>query len=252
MITPGLSGSVIAVIFGVYEKMIYSLTNLFKDFKSNFKFLFFLSLGILLGAVWFSNIIIFLYNRHEVLTKFCFIGLILGGIPFLFSELKEKNEKINYKAFFITIIISFSLLLISKNIINLNISQNMNIPNLFCAGFIYSIGKVIPGISSSFLLILIGMYEFVLSFFAHPITFGFNNINNLIPFFIGFLIGVILLLKLIKYLLENKFSLTYSVIIAFVISSIFVLVPTFNNLKEYLLGILFMMICFIFSYKFTK
>ena len=77
MIIPGVSGAVIAVIFGVYDKMIKSLTNLFKDFKNNFMFLFILGLGILMGAIWFSNVLMFLYHKHEVITKFSFIGLIL-------------------------------------------------------------------------------------------------------------------------------------------------------------------------------
>ena len=63
MIIPGVSGAVIAVIFGVYDKLIASLTNLFKDFKKNMLFLSVLGSGILVGAVWFSNIMMFLYEK---------------------------------------------------------------------------------------------------------------------------------------------------------------------------------------------
>ena len=59
MVVPGVSGGVLAVIFGVYDKMIYSLTNLFKSFKKNFTFLFILGLGILVGVIWFSNVMMF-------------------------------------------------------------------------------------------------------------------------------------------------------------------------------------------------
>ena len=86
MIIPGVSGSVIAVIFGVYDKSITALTNLFKNFKKNIIYLFILGSGILTGAIWFSNVMMFLYEKHEIITKFSFIGLILGGIPFLIQH----------------------------------------------------------------------------------------------------------------------------------------------------------------------
>ena len=104
MIIPGVSGSVIAVIFGVYDKSIMALTNLFKNFKKNIIYLFVLGSGILIGAIWFSNVMMFLYEKNEIITKFSFIGLILGGIPFLINEIKKKKtEKINVKMFLITL-----------------------------------------------------------------------------------------------------------------------------------------------------
>lgn len=255
MIIPGVSGGVLAVIFGVYNKMIESLSNLFKDFKRNFIFLFVLGLGILIGAVWFSNVLMFLYNRHEALTKFCFIGLILGGVPFLFSEIKQKKEKVNYLALILTTFFSVMLVIISKDSFTLNINHGnslLNLFNLFLAGIIYSIGKVVPGISGSFLLIIIGMYEFVLSLFASPIRFGIENIDKVIPFGIGLITGVFTLLKIVKYLLDKKFSSIYSIIIGFVIGSIFMLIPVGASISNYVTGVVMMLFCFILSLKLTK
>lgn len=255
MIIPGVSGGVLAVIFGVYNKMIESLSNMFKDFKRSFTFLFVLGLGILIGAVWFSNVLMFLYNRHEVLTKFCFIGLILGGVPFLFSEIKQKREKVNYLALILTAFFSVMLVIMSKNSFALNINHDnalLNLFNLFLAGIIYSIGKVVPGISGSFLLILIGMYEFVLSLFASPIRFGFSNIDKVIPFGIGLALGIFVLLKVMKYLLDKKFALIYSIIIGFVIGSIFMLIPLGASIGNYVAGLVMMVFCFVLSLKLTK
>ena len=255
MIIPGVSGCVLAVIFGVYNRMIESLSNLFKDFKKSFTFLFILGLGILIGAVWFSNVLMFLYNRQEVITKFCFIGLILGGVPFLFSEIKQKGEKVNYLALIITTFFSVILVVISKDSFTLNINNDstlLNIFNLFLAGIIYSIGKVVPGISGSFLLILIGMYEFVLSLFASPISFGLENIGKVIPFGIGLVLGVFVLLKIMKYLLDKRFSLIYSMIIGFVVGSIFMLIPIGVSISNYVIGVIMMLFCFVLSLKLTK
>lgn len=257
MIIPGVSGGVLAVIFNVYDKMIYSLTNLFKDFKRNFLFLFILGFGILVGAIWFSKVMIFLYKYHETITKFAFIGLILGGVPFLFKEVKIKNKKISYVAMIITFILSLSLWMFSKTVFELDLDADtssgiVSFINLFLAGVIYSVGKVIPGISGSFLLIIIGMYEYVLSVMAHPITVGLMELNKLIPFIIGLVTGIIVLLKLINYLLEKHYGLTYSIIVGFVLGSIPALIPRFTMLSNVFVGLIIMVIGFVLSYKLTK
>lgn len=258
MIIPGVSGAVIAVIFGVYDKLIASLTNLFKDFKKNMFFLSVLGSGILVGAVWFSNIMMFLYEKCEVATKLSFIGLILGGVPFLIGEVrKNKEEKINIKILFITLLFSLTLWYFSKNLINLTIDFNnsskvINFLLLFLAGFIYSVGKVIPGISSSFLLIIIGMYEFVLSVMANPVNALITSFDKILPFILGLIFGVIVLLKLMNFLLDKKFGLTYSIIIGFVIGSIPALIPKFSFNLEFITGIIVMIVSFVLSYKLTK
>ncbi len=262
MITPGVSGGVITVIFGIYNKMIYSLTNLFKNFKKNFPFLFILGIGILIGAIWFSNVMIFLYRKYEAMTKIAFMGLILGGIPYLFKEIKIKgnknaNGKVNYIALTVSFILSLLLLILSKTIFKIDLDSDTGSVfttnlNLFLAGVIYSIGKIIPGISGSFLLIIIGMYEYVLSVIAHPITVGLKEINKLIPFIIGLILGILLLLKLMNYLLKQKFSLVYSIIIGFLFGSIFGLIPSFASFTEFLNGLILFALSLILSYKLTK
>lgn len=258
MIIPGVSGSVIAVIFGVYDKSITALTNLFKNFKKNIIYLFVLGSGVLTGAIWFSNVMMFLYEKHEIITKFSFIGLILGGIPFLINEIKKKKtEKINVKMFLITLLFSLVLWYLSESLINLTININnsskiLNFFLLFLSGFIYSVGKVIPGISGSFLLILIGMYEFVLSIMANPINAVVTSFDKILPFILGLIFGVIVLLKLMKYLLDKKFGLTYSIIIGFVIGSIPALIPKFSFNLEFITGIIVMIVSFVLSYKLTK
>ena len=256
MITPGVSGGVVAVLFGIYDKIIYYLTNIFKDFKKSFIFLSILSLGVLVGAVWFSNIIVFLFNKHEIITKFSFIGLILGSIPYLFKKIK-KVGKVNYKALVITFILSFLLLVLSNKFtkFNINIYGALNITyivKLFVAGFIYSIGKIIPGISGSFLLMLIGMYDFVLNVMAHPISVGLLVIDKLIFFILGLITGIIIFLKVINFLLDKHYEFTFSIIIGFVIGSIFSLIPLNLDLVSITKGSVTLIGCFVFSYKLTK
>lgn len=258
MIIPGVSGSVIAVIFGVYDKSITALTNLFKNFKKNIIYLFILGSGILTGAVWFSNVMMFLYEKCEIVTKLSFVGLILGGVPYLIKEIKSKdNEKINFLALLLTFLLSVLFWYISQNVLNINFnvessSYLVKFLLLFLSGIIYSIGKIIPGVSGSFLLIIIGMYEFVLSLISNPIHMVVRNFNKVVPFLLGFILGIIILLKLVNNLLEKKFSLTYSIIIGFVLGSVWALVPKFNFSKEYVIGIIIMIFSFTLSYKLSK
>lgn len=257
MIIPGVSGAVIAVIFGVYDKMILSLNNLFKNFKKSFTFLLILGSGIIIGAIWFSNVLMFLYEKHEMITRFAFIGLILGGVPFLFKEVKKNKNEINYIAMFTSLLLSLILWILSKNLLQIDLGANnnsvvLNAINLFLAGVIYSIGKVIPGVSGSFLLIIIGMYKYVLSVMAHPITFGLKEIGKLIPFMFGLIIGVVILLKIINYLLEKHFGLVYSIIIGFVIGTIPTLIPNIEITFSFFIGVFIMLGGFLLSYMLTK
>lgn len=258
MIIPGVSGGVIAVIFNVYDKMIYSLTNLFKNFKKNFIFLFILGMGIIIGAVWFSKIMMFLYTYHELPTKFAFIGLILGGVPFLFNQIKlNTNKKVNFIALLISFLISIILFFISKNIYNIDLDNDsnsliINVFKLFLAGIIYSVGKIVPGISGSFLLIIIGMYEYVLKVISNPFSIGLNDVFKLIPFVLGLVFGIIVLLKIMDKMLKKRYRLVYSIIIGFVIGSIPAIIPSINNFKDLLSGLIITIIGFIFSYKMSK
>ncbi len=249
MVIPGLSGGVLAVILGVYDKMIYSLNNLFKDFKKSFIYLFILSLGVMLGAVWFSNVIFLLYEKYQAITKLVFIGLILGGIPCLLGNINKK-EKNNYLIILITFLISFILCYFAKNFTNI-FNNNYSSLSLFITGILYSVGKVIPGISSSFLIMIIGKYEFVLKIIAHPISFGLANITKILPFFFGLIIGVIIFLKIISFLFNNYYSKTYAAIIGLVLGTIPGLIPNnIFNLNIFISIILFAF-SFLLSYKLT-
>lgn len=201
---------------------------------------------------------VFLYDRHEVVTKFAFIGLILGGVPYLFKEVKDKTkESIDYRVMIITLVISLTLWIISNNVIKIDLdgaynSYIISFLSLFLAGFIYSVGKVVPGISGAFLLIMIGMYEYILSIISNPLLITLNDIIKLIPFVLGFISGIIILLKLMSNLLNKHFKMFYSVIIGFVIGSVPALIPTSFLSINLIYGLLIMVFCFVLSYKLSK
>ena len=120
------------------------------------------------------------------------------------------------------------------------------------AGIIYSSGKVIPGISGSFLLIMLGMYEYILKIVSNPFLLEKDDVIKLIPFCLGFIFGMIVFLKLMNVLLKKYFRIIYSIIIGFVIGSITVLLPNINSSISLLKGVTIMILFFTLSYKMAK
>lgn len=250
VILPGVSGSVLAIILGIYDKVIYLLNDTSKRLVDKLKELLPIIIGILLGIMFFGNILLALVHNYEVEVKYLFIGLILGGVPILKQEIeKKKNGKINYKYVIITLILSLILFILS-DVNNLNLQSSSNsFFKMIISGFLYISGKIIPGISSSFFLMVLGLYEYILNIMSNPFLLTFNDIIQLIPFIIGNIIGFIVLIKLINKLLSNHFVKTYSAIIGFVLGSIIAIYPGFEFSIKYILSILIMVVSFIIVYK---
>ena len=224
MILPGVSGGVIAVILGVYDKIIYSLSNFFSDYKKNARFLIPLFIGMGIGAIISAKILIYIFNKYFIESCYLFIGLIIGSTPFLIKEGKEKDKnKINYFLLTFTFILSFIVTVFFKN--NLNLSQELSnnfesFFKLFITGIIFISGKVIPAL---------------------------NNPIQMIFIILGIIVGAVIFIKLMNYLLNKYYSTTYSLIIGFVLGSLIVMYPNTINIT----GILTLFIGILVSYYFS-
>ena len=223
MILPGVSGSVMAIMLGVYEEVIA----LIGSRESNIfiiKKIFPIAFGILIGIFIFGRILLFFYNKYTFYMIYIFIGLLIASIPVLKTELDKKNEKVYINILLISLFISLLLFLIPK-IIDLKVSSNLTFLNMFLGGFFYISGKIIPGISSSFFLMLFGLYNYILKIIINPFGITFNTVINLLPFLLGVIIGFIFFIKIINFLLKKYYPQTYSGIIGFIIGSIVAIFP---------------------------
>ena len=234
-ILPGISSGVLCVIFGIYETLLNCTLNFFKNIKYNFKLLFPIGLGTLVGVILLGNILKYVFYAYPVQTKFMFIGLIIGSVPEL---LKKANSKKGFKlSYLIYFIFSFSvgvlLVLLEKklNFSGNNISQ-FSFAYLLISGFFMSAGVIIPGVSSTLILILMGVYD------AYLLSVSSLYIPFLLPLGIGLIIGSFICMKLIKFLLDNYYSQTFYCIIGFTLGSIFVLYPGISCLNDAILGAL--------------
>lgn len=209
-IIPGISGSALLITFNLYDKIIKYINNIFKNPKESIKFLTPIAIGITLGIILFSNILNFLIKKYSLSLSIIFIFLIISTLPNIINKINIQNKK-NIIYFFLTFSIGISLLLIKNTIL---ISLNKNIITFFIMGIILSISTIIPGISTTILFNLFGVYTIYLN------ALSTLNIKILIPIFIGFIITTFLLSKLINYLLTNHKDKTYLSILGFTISTI--------------------------------
>ena len=240
IVLPGVSGGVIAVILNVYDKIIFSVNNFSKNKKENFIFLAKMFIFLIIGAIISANLLTYFFEKYLVEMSYLFIGLVLGTVPLIVRTFKEKCDKpLNYIVLVIVMITSVLLTTFLKgNLIELG--DNNSIIGLFLAGFLFIVGKVVPGLSSSIMLSIIGQYDLLLTAFSNPLAFVSSNFGNFIIILIGLLVGLVISMKAMSFFLEKFYSLTYSVIIGFVIGSVVVLYPgifTFSGVLFFLIGL---------------
>ncbi len=219
-ILPGISSGVFMVIFGIYEKFLDSILNFFDNPKKNFLFLLPYIIGIFFGVFIFGNILNYLFIKFPIQIKCLFCILILSSLPKL---IKETNTKVSFKFYYIIyILIAFAIgffsVYLEKNI-SFDGCFNYNFFYLFFCGFLMSIGVVVPGLSSTVILMLLGIYSVYLN------SISYIYLPILLPMGFGLIIGSLFFMKLIKYLLENFYAQTFYSIIGFSLGSILVLLP---------------------------
>lgn len=259
-IIPGVSGAMLAITLGVYETGLKAISNIFKEFKKHFKFLALLGIGIVLSIILGSKAVIYCLNNFYLPTMFLFIGLILGGIKPLFKEIQNKKTKPQYIIIFfivVAIILSLSLLNVGQDKTNFDKNIYFFIIFLF-GGILEAAATVIPGISATALLMMLGYYNVIMTAISNVLNFSqiANNMFVLIPYGLGFAIGAIIIAKIMDYFFSKHKVATYYAIIAFAITSVLTLFfQTFNNTYSaitIIISIIMLVLGFVISKKLDK
>lgn len=251
-IIPGVSGAVIAVSFGVYDLGLDAITHFFHNKKRNFYFLSSLGTGVLIGIILFSNVIRYLIDNCYFMVMLLFTGLILGGTINISKNIKK--DKVNY------MIIALSLIIIVLLGIS-NIDNNYVIKNNYGdyivylgSGFMEAIGTVVPGISSTALLMIIGIYDIFISSIAD--IYNISNVMFLLLFGLGLGVGIIITSYVMDYLFKKHKDRTLAFIIGISFGSVvLMLFKSFINgfnIYHLLIGIMLFIIGFLISYFFES
>jgi len=249
-IIPGVSAGTMLVVLGIYDKLIKSISTIFCKFKENFRFLFFLGLGILLGILLFSNILSYFLDRYPWQMNYLFMGLILGTFGILFKTVKDFNpNKLSYTFFLITFLILIGIRFMDISIYSRDIIDELSLRNaimLFASGFVAASAMVIPGLSGSFILIVFGVYNSII------VAVSELNILILIPFGVGVILGFLCMIRVIEYLLKAFKIQTYMGILGLVTGSLVLIFPGFEFSMVGLTCILSLILGFAISYFMCK
>lgn len=234
-VIPGVSGGTMAVSMGLYELILSSIGNFFKDIKGNFIKLLPIILGILVAIVSTSKLVTYALTNYKAQTLCLFIGLIFGGVSLIMRKIKGKGSKINYLIFFVIFFFVISLNFLKTDLIEISFT-NMGIIGyllLLLMGFIASSAMVIPGISGSFILMVLGYYDKIIYTVSTITDFSKlgSNLLILVPFGIGVIIGIVFMAKLITNLIKKYETKTYFAIMGFVLSSVVVLLLQLTDFK---------------------
>lgn len=254
-IIPGVSGGTMAVSMGIYDKIIYSVTHLFQEPKKSIQTLLPYGIGMATGLIGLSFVIEFLFENYPIPTNLFFIGLILGGLPAILARIKIKRVDIKHATSFLALfalIIGMQLLNGTNNEVNIVISL-VEVVKLFLIGMIASATMVIPGVSGSMMLMILGYYQPILTtintFIKALIAFNISTVIStcliLVPFGIGVIFGIFAIAKVIEILLAKFESLTFCGILGLVVGSPIVILMNCSFVGINLVTIIISIICFI-------
>ncbi len=231
-IIPGVSGGTMAVSMGVYDKLIEAVTDLRKNFKKSFLFLLPYLIGAVLGIVALSFVVRHSLQTWPLQTAGLFIGLIMGGLPVILKNFRGAKINIGHVVIFIAFFLLVIFMSLNKDIESTATDFNLNpimIIQLFAVGMIAAATMIIPGVSGSMVLMILGFYNGIISnisqFIKALLSFDMAGITHglgvFIPFGIGILIGVALIAKMIRWLFANAPISTYAAITGLILASPF-------------------------------
>ena len=246
-IAPGVSGGTLAVILGVYEKITDAIAHLFTDFRKKVVAFLPLALGGILGVLGFSRIINYLFTNYEIEVKYLFIGLMAGTFPSLRKQANKQGFRYRYLISFglaLAMTILFSIL--ENSAVSVISESRPGILLLVLYGAIIGFGTIVPGISSSFILMYLGVYQIMLNGISHL------DFAVLIPTGIGFILSILWFAKLISMLFRKAYGYTYYAIFGFTIGSVVSIFPGIGFEWNYLLCVLLLAAGCALSYRLSK
>ena len=226
-VIPGVSGGTMALVMGIYERLINSINHInfntlkkifitrdFKSFAKNTDLFFLISItvGIFVSIFSLSILLEFLFETHKILVLSYFFGLIFASVFFVGKTIK-KYSPLSIFLFLIGFLIAGGMVFISPS------SSNSSFLFLIISGAIAMCSMILPGLSGSFVLLLLGNYELIIC------AINDLNFSILVPFGIGAVSGIILFAKLLQFIFKKFRNNTISLLTGFIFGSLIVLWP---------------------------
>lgn len=231
-IIPGVSGGTMAVSMGIYDRLIHCLTHLFKEFKESVKFVAPIIIGAGIALVGLSFVITPAFEYFPLQTNCLFIGLIVGGLPAVWKKVKGNSVRLShiipFLLFFALVIGMAAMGETEGKAADLSFSL-WSVIKLFLVGVLASATMVIPGVSGSMMLLLIGYYnpivatikELVEALVSFNIAEILRCCGILVPMGIGVVVGIFAIAKMIEIIFEKFPFQAFWAIIGLIVASPF-------------------------------
>ncbi len=218
--TPGLSGGVIAAAWGLYEPAVHAIVNAPKELRKSAVFLLPLAAGAGLGVVLFSGVMREVISFASYRVLYVFFGLVTGSLPFLAKEACAGGFRLKHLC---AGLIAFGAVVAFDRIGGMSPerlpSGAFDVPNLLFYGAVLAVGTIVPGVSSSLILMYLGAYEGLLEAVTRV------DLRILIPFGLGFVLAAAPLVKLVDVLFTRHRGPSYNAVIGFLLASMVIVFP---------------------------
>lgn len=246
MLVPGVSGGSMAMLLGCYDKLIRAVSSFTRNIKENLTFLTIFALGGILGMMVFAKPITFLLGRYPIPVMYFFIGAVAGGAPLMWK--KSEITKITGSTLFYLVIGATVVILMTAAPAEL-FGAGKNEPGmimLLIVGAAAALALVLPGISVSYMFLVFGMYEDIMTAIAD------FNLAYLLPLGIGVLVGTILITKILENAMERHPGPVYLTIMGFILGSIVGVFPGIPAGSEWIFAALTLTAGFLVMYKISS
>jgi putative membrane protein len=224
-ITPGLSGGALMAALGLYQPVISAVSRLFADWRRNLRFLLPLGLGAVTGVVAFSNLMAWLIHQYPGQVRWLFLGLVAGSLPALIRTANTQGWNWRLPLFsLITMAALPAASLLGDLLPGISLSAAPDLLQYILFGLVIALGTIVPGISSSFLLMSLGAYDDLLQALAEL------NLAALLPLGIGFGAGGLLLVRLVENLFRRFHAQSYYSVLGFLLGSALLILPPLRDI----------------------
>ncbi|HQN04924.1 MAG TPA: DUF368 domain-containing protein [Anaerolineaceae bacterium] len=227
-ITPGLSGGVLAVVFGVYEPLMRFLANLKHKFVKNVSFFLPIGVGGVLGIIAFSAVVDYAFSHFAAQFIWLFIGFIAGTFPSLFKTAGKEGRKTWHWALLGGMAVLTLLFMRWMESFN-NVTLPQTFLNWLLSGALIGLGVVVPGMSPSNFLIYLGLYQ--------PMASGIRHLDLgvIIPLVLGLLVCVFGFARLVSWLFKKAYPVMFHLILGIVVGSTLAIIP--GGVKDWTIAV---------------
>lgn len=231
-IIPGVSGGTMAVSMGIYDKIIHAATHLLSEFKKSMKILIPILIGAALGLVVVARLIQIMFDKAPLQTNLLFVGLIVGGLPAMTKKVKGQSIRLSHIiacVLFFAFVVGLAAMGETESAAADMTFTAVNVAKLFGVGIVASATMVIPGVSGSMILMIMGYYNPILKevnrFIDNLVSFNVSGIIDgctiLVPFGIGVVVGIFAIAKVIEIIFTKFPYVAYWAIIGLIVASPF-------------------------------